>query len=315
MFALLAQATGADPDSPADTSNDTAAEPAMTLSEQLASWLDGTQVFLQEQAVEIVLRVLAAVVVYLVGRWIASAIVNFARRAMERHHVDQMLIRFGGNVLSALLLIGVIMAALDVLGVSMTWLTAILAAAGFAIGLALQGSLSNFAAGLMLVVFKPFRVGDFIDAGGTAGSVLEIHLFTTILNTGDNVRVVVPNQQITDGTIKNFSANATRRIDLVIGCGYADDIRAVKTFLAGVIEGDERILADPEPLVSVDELGESSINFVVRPWVRAEDYWTVRRELVEKIKLGFDERGFQFPFPSRDLYLHQESGDAATQLA
>lgn len=311
MYTILAQANGND----STAADEAASAPNLTLSDQIVTWLDGTQVFLQEQAVDIVLRVLAAVVVYLVGRWVASAVVNFARRAMERHHVDQMLIRFGGNVLSALLLIGVIMAALDVLGVSMTWLTAILAAAGFAIGMALQGSLSNFAAGLMLVVFKPFRVGDFIQAGGTLGSVYEIHLFTTILNTGDNVRVVVPNKQITDDTITNYSTNSTRRIDLVVGCGYGDDIRAVKAFLTELIESDDRILSDPEPLISVDELGESSINFVVRPWVNAEDYWTIRRELIEKIKLGFDERGFQIPFPSRDVYLHQESGDAATQLA
>jgi len=175
--------------------------------------------------------------------------------------------------------------------------------------LALQGSLSNFAAGVMIILFKPIRVGDYAEAGGTAGVVEEIQIFHTMMRTGDNKQIIIPNSMITGDTITNFSAKDTRRIDLVIGCGYDDDLPAVKRFLEEVLETEEEILEDPEPIVRVHELGDSSINFVVRPWVPSSEYWEVKWSLTEKIKLGFDERGFTFPFPSRDVHVH--NADAA----
>jgi small conductance mechanosensitive channel len=174
--------------------------------------------------------------------------------------------------------------------------------------LALQDSLSNFASGVMLMLFKPFRVGDFVRAGGSEGIVEEIDIFHTKMRTGDNIRIIVPNGSITGGTIENFNAKPTRRIDLVIGCGYNDDLRAVKQFLESTLADDARILADPTPTVAVSALGASSVDFVVRPWVKTEDYWATRWDLTERIKLGFDDRGFTIPYPSRDVYVHNEDG-------
>ena len=182
------------------------------------------------------------------------------------------------------------------------------AAAGLAISLALQGSLANFAAGVMLILFKPFKVGDFVDAGGSTGVVEEIQLFSTMVRTGDNVLMIIPNAQVTGGTITNYSAKETRRVDLVVGCGYGDDLKAVKQFLEELVAGDDRILEEPEPVVAVSELGDSSVNFVVRPWVNSGDYWDVKWELTEKIKLGFDERGFNIPYPTQDIHIHKDAG-------
>jgi small conductance mechanosensitive channel len=159
----------------------------------------------------------------------------------------------------------------------------------------------------MLILFKPIRVGDFVEAGGTSGTVEEITIFNTMMRTGDNKQVIVPNGAIISDNIVNYSAKPTRRIDLVIGCGYGDDLRAVKAFLEEIVRSDDRILPEPEPVVAVSELGDSSVNFVVRPWVRTSDYWTVLWDLTEQIKLGFDDRGFNFPFPSRDVYMHEQS--------
>ncbi|MFG0333529.1 MAG: mechanosensitive ion channel family protein, partial [Maioricimonas sp. JB049] len=247
--------------------------------------------------------------IFVIGRWVAMFLVRLLRRVLDRTRPDPMLSKFLGNVVYVLLLAVVILAALEMIGVDTTSLVAVMAAAGFAIGMALQGSLSNFAAGMMLIVFKPFREGDYVEAGGTAGVVEEIQIFHTKMRTGDNIQKIVPNGSITSGNITNYSAKPTRRIDLVIGCGYDDDLKAVKMFLENLVHGDERVLVEPAPTVAVDELGASSVNFVVRPWVKKEDYATVRWDLLEKIKVEFDERGFSFPFPSRDVYVHQAAAD------
>jgi len=253
------------------------------------------------------LNLLGGIAIFIIGRWMARFVTSMIVRAGRRTKIDETLLGFLQNVIYLMLLIVVCIAALGQLGVNTTSLSAILAAAGFAIGMSLQGSLGKIASGVMLVLFKPFRVGDYVDLGGTAGTVQEIQMFSTVLLTPDNVRVVVPNGNITGGAISNYSAESRRRIDLVIGCGYGDDLRAVREYLQQVIAGESRILRDPEPVIAVADLGESSVNFVVRPWVQSADYWAVKFDLTETIKLGFDERGFTFPFPSRDVFLHKDA--------
>ena len=250
---------------------------------------------------------LKAIAVFVIGRFVARVVTDTLSRAATRAKVDETLSRFGCNVLYMVLLTIVCMAALESLGVDTTSLSAVLAAAGFAVGLALQGSLGNFASGVLLVFFKPFRVGDAVEVGGVRGKVIDIQIFSTILLTPDNVRIFVPNGTITSGTIQNFSAEAKRRIDLVVSCGYNDDLRAVKAFLTDLINEDARVLSDPEPVIAVSELADSGVNFVVRPWVNGKDYWDTRFSLIEQIKLGFDEQGFTIPFPSRDVFVHQSA--------
>jgi small conductance mechanosensitive channel len=283
--------------------------PDTDVIQQQTAWLvkvkDQSIVFLQTQGLEFLWGLITALVIFFVGKWATRIATRVVGRLLERAKVDPMLVRFASNIVYAVLLTFVVIAALSELGVQTTSLAAVMAAAGFAVGMALQGSLGNFASGVMMIVFRPFDLGHFVEAGGTTGIVEEIQIFHTVLRTPDNRRVIVPNGSITSSVITNYSANPTRRIDLVVGCGYGDDIRAVKSYLESVIAADERILADPEPLVAVSDLGESSVNFIVRPWVKADDYFTTKCDLTETIKLGFDERGFNIPFPSRDVYMHQ----------
>ncbi|MBL8818677.1 MAG: mechanosensitive ion channel [Planctomyces sp.] len=250
-------------------------------------------------------RILSALAVFVIGRICAKLLTSMLMRGATRAKLDETLSRFASNVVYILLLTTVSIAALGCLGVDTTSLSAVLAAAGFAIGMALQASLGNIASGVLLVFFKPFRVGDFVELGGIRGKVVEIQIFSTILVTADNVRMIVPNASITNGTIQNFSAEQKRRIDLIVSCGYHDDLRAVKLFLQQLMLSDSRILSDPAPVVAVSELADSGVNMVVRPWVAGRDYWDVRFALTEAIKLGFDERGFTIPFPSRDVFVHQ----------
>ncbi len=258
-------------------------------------------------------NILSAIAVFVIGRWIAKLVTAAIVRGARRARVDPTLVGFLNNLIYMLLLAAVCISSLQRLGVDTNSLTAVLAAAGFAIGMALQGSLGNLAAGVMLVFFKPFRVGDTVELAGTKGTVVEIQIFNTILLTLDNVRIIVPNGKITDGTIHNYSSERERRIDLVIGCGYNDDIRAVKQKMQEILDSDPRVLNSPAPVVAVSELGDSSVNFVVRPWVLGKDYWEVRFSLMEQIKLAFDENGFTIPFPSRDLFLHTPESQAQSK--
>lgn len=255
-----------------------------------------------------------AIAVFVIGRWIAKLVTSGIVRAARRARVDETLVGFLNNLIYMLLLVAVCISALEQLGVNSTSLTAVLAAAGFAVGMALQGSLGNLAAGVMLVFFKPFRVGDVVQVCDNRGTVVEIQIFNTILLTLDNVRIIVPNGKITDGTIQNYSSERERRIDLVVGCGYNDDIRAVKAVLLSIVEEHPAVLQSPAPNVAVSELGDSSVNFVVRPWVLSREYWDVRFDLIEQIKLAFDENGFTIPFPSRDLFIHNQAAAPATSL-
>jgi small conductance mechanosensitive channel len=267
--------------------------------------VEGVQHFLETSGKDFLLNIVAAVAIFIIGKWVAKLVLRFVNRIAERSGVDVTLRKFLSNLLYGVMMAFVLIAAINRLGVDTTSLAAIVAAAGLAIGMALQGTLSNFASGVMLVMFKPFAVGDFVDVGGSTGVVDEIQIFNTILRTTDNVRIIIPNGAIAGGTIRNFSAEATRRIDMVVGCGYNDDIRAVKRFLEQLVANDSRILPEPVPVVAVNELGDSSVNFVVRPWVRTADYWGTRWDLTEAVKIGFEEHGFTIPYPTQDLNLIQ----------
>lgn len=247
---------------------------------------------------------LQALVVFVVGRIAARVVSRMIVKACKKARIDETLGRFLGNVAYSMALTAACIASLSCLRVDTTSLSAILAAAGFAIGMALQGSLGNVASGVMLVFLKPFRVGDMIDVGGILGRVVEVQIFNTILSTPDNVRIIFPNSTITGGIIRNLSAETTRRVDLVVSCSYNDDLRSVRFFLEELLQRDDRVLVEPAPVIAVSELAESGVNFVVRPWVASADYHAVKFSLTEQIKLGFDERGFTIPFPSRDVFVH-----------
>lgn len=258
-----------------------------------------------EQGVDIGLKLLAAGAIFIVGRWIAKAITRMVRNGLRRTGMEVTLEKFLCDMLSALLTVVVLIAAIGALGVQTTSLLAVLGAAGLAVGLALQGSLSNFAAGVLIVAFRPYKVNDFIEAGGITGTVTAVQIFTTVINTVDNKRVIVPNSQIMNGTIINFSANDKRRIDLIIGCSYQSDLDKVRKVLTEIMESDARILKDPAPTIAVTSLGDSSVNFVVRPWVLTADYWDVHFYVNEQIKKRFDAAGLSIPFPQRDVHIYQ----------
>ena len=248
-------------------------------------------------------RIFAALLIFLIGSWIAARIANAIVRATERAGVDRALTRFLRSVVFATLLVLVALAAADTLGVETTNFLAILGAAGLAIGLALKDSLSNFSSGVMLVFFRPFKAGDYVEAAGVGGTVDSISMFSTILRTPDNRVVIVPNSQIYADSITNFSAEPTRRIDLVIGVGYGDNVTRAKEIIQSVLAAEGRVLRDPAAVIMMLELGESSVNFAVRPWVATADYWAARGDLLEGIKLALEDNGLSIPFPQRDVHL------------
>ncbi len=254
-------------------------------------------------------RILGALIVLIVGFWLAKTIRKGVVKLMQKRAVDPTLISFLASLLSVAMKIFVIVAALEKLNIKTTSFIAILGAAGLAIGLALQGSLANFASGILMIIFKPFKVGDFIEAGGAMGGVIEIGIFTTILKSPDNKKVIVPNAQITGGNITNFNANGTRRIEIIAGISYDDDIDKAKAVINDIIAADERILKDPTPVVAVSELADSSVNIVVRPWVNPADYWAVYFDMTETIKKKFDAEGISIPFPQRDVHLYEHKED------
>jgi len=252
------------------------------------------------------INITLAVMIFIGGRWLAGLLVKLAAQLLEKTDLDQMLINFACSVLHVFLTLVVIIAALDRLGVNTTSFIALIGAAGLAIGLALQGSLQNFASGVLLILFRPFNVGHFIEAAGTAGVVEEIGIFSSRLRTGDNREIIVPNGKIYGDIITNNSKRETRRIDLVFSIGYGDDMRQAKAIMEAILAADERILAEPAPAVAVAELADSSVNFNVRPWVKTDDYWTVRSALLENIKLAFDDAGISIPYPQMDVHISKE---------
>jgi small conductance mechanosensitive channel len=250
------------------------------------------------------IKIIIALAIFVIGKMIAKAIVGFVKKLMTKSGQDEMLIKFLGGIMYGILMVAVVLAAIDQLGVNVTSLLAILGAAGLAVGLALKDSLSNFASGVMIIIFRPFKIGDFITAGGVSGVVDEIGLFCTLLHTGDNQRIIIPNSGIFGNTIVNASALSTRRIDLMIGIGYEDNMGKAKEIILDVIGKDSRVLTDPAPVVAVAELADSSVNLVVRPWVNSADYWAVRWDLTENIKNSLDEAGISIPYPQQDVHMH-----------
>lgn len=270
---------------------------------------------LVEAALPLGLKLLAAIAIFVVGRWLLKLAIRAVRTAMARAHADPMLVGFVGNVLHGVGLAVIIIAALGQLGVNTTSAAAVLGGAALAIGLSLQGQLSSLAAGVILILFRPFHKGDFVQVGGTTGIVEEIKIIHTVLRTPDNQMVVVPNNNITTQTITNFSALPTRRIDLTIGIGYGSDLRRAREILDRLIAEEPRILAEPKPAVMVKDLGESSVDFAVRAWVNTPDWWATRCELIERIKLAFDAEDIEIPFPQRTVHLRQEGVGAGAPTA
>lgn len=254
-----------------------------------------------------VVDIAIALAIFFVGKWVAKQLVKLTERLLRKAKVEEMLVNFVSSIVNVLLLLVVIIAALNQLGVDTTSLIALVGAAGLAIGLSLQDSLKNFAAGVMLVVFKPFREGDFVEVAGVSGVVEHIQIFNTIMRTGDNREVIVPNGAIYSGVITNFSARDTRRVDMVFGIGYEDDLRKAKQVLTEIIEADERVLKDPAPVIAVSELADSSVNFVVRPWVNSADYWAVLWDTTEAVKVRFDEENISIPYPQMDVHVSKDA--------
>jgi len=248
------------------------------------------------------IRVIAALAIFIIGRWVAKGLRNLLRRIMKRNQVDKTLISFVCSLVYVLLLAFVIIAAINKLGIQTTSFIAIIGAAGLAIGLALQGSLANFAAGVLMIIFRPFKVGDLIEGGGTAGTVEEIQIFATQLKSADNKTIIVPNSKILGGNIVNYSTKETRRVDMTFGIGYDDDIDKSRSVIQGIISKDERVLKDPAPLVVVSELADSSVNFTVRVWTKSGDYWGVFFDTTEAVKKQFDAEEISIPFPQQDVH-------------
>jgi len=259
------------------------------------------------------IKIFFALVIFIVGKILAKSITNLVRKGMRKSGMDEALIKFLGGLVYAVLLVAVILAAVDTLGVNVTSLLAIVGAAGLAVGLALKDSLANFAAGVMIMIFRPFKIGDFVTTGGVAGVVDEIGLFCVLMHTPDNQRIIIPNSAVFGNTITNTSALPTRRIDLVMGISYDDNIGTAKKIIEDIIAADERILDDPAPVIAVSELADSSVNLVVRPWVKSENYWPTRFDLLETMKVKLEEGGISIPFPQRDVHIYNE--ETASQSA
>ena len=251
------------------------------------------------------LNIALALAIFIIGKFVVNLISKLIIKVLTRSNLDAILIDFIASITKSIMLLFVVIASMDQLGINTTSLVALLGAAGLAIGLALQSSLQNFASGVMLIIFRPFKAGDFVEAAGISGTVEKINMFSSTLKTGDNREIIVPNGSIYGGVITNYSARATRRIDMTIGIGYESDIKLARDTLQTIINADSRILANPAPLIAVAELADSSVNFAVRPWVNSADYWAVKFDLNEKIKITFDEKGISIPYPQMDVHVTQ----------
>ena len=249
---------------------------------------------------------ITALITLIIGLWVIGMITRGIRKVMEKRGLDASLIPFLGTLINILLKVMLFISVIGMVGVEMTSFVAILGAAGLAIGLSLQGTLQNFASGVMILIFKPFKVGDVIDAAGFIGSVREIQIFNTIMATPDNRRIIIPNSAIAGNSLTNISAEPTRRVDWTFGIGYGDDYDKAKETLMGYIEADSRIMKDPAPFIALSELADSSVNIVVRVWVDPADYWGVFFDMNETVYKGFEKVGLNIPYPQMDVHVHKE---------
>lgn len=273
--------------------------------EQLQQYIDQAVTMLMEWAPKFLL----ALLVLIVGWWLIARVVRVMERALDRSSADQTLTNFLKSLANISLKAMLLVSVASMVGIATTSFLALLGAAGLAVGLALQGSLSNFAGGVLILLFRPFKLGDFIEAQGVSGTVKEMQILNTVLNTPDNKRVIVPNGPLANDNIINFSTEATRRVDFVFGIGYDDDLREAKALLVELFAADERVLKDKDTVVVVSELGDSSVNFTVRAWVNAPDFWGLKFDLTERVKLAFDEANISIPYPQRDVHLIREASD------
>ena len=264
---------------------------------------------LQTLGMEYGVKILGALAILIIGMWVAKQLKKGITKLMEKRSVDPTLISFSVSMLYVVMQVFVIVAALEKLDIKTTSFIAVLGAAGLAVGLALQGSLANFAAGVLMIIFRPFKVGDFVEAGGSKGSVVEISIFTTLLDTMDNKRIIVPNAKVMGDNITNYSANDTRRVDLTAGISYEDDIDKARTAIQAAISEIDGVLESPAPEITVSEMADSSVNFAVRPWCAPADYWDVYFGVTEAIKKKFDAEGITIPFPQRDVHMYEHKED------
>ena len=253
------------------------------------------------------MKIIAAVLILVVGLWVAKKVKNCFVSTLQKREVDPTLVGFFASLIHGALVIFIVIAAIGKLGVQTTSFVAVIGAAGLAVGLALQGSLSNFAAGVLLILFKPFKAGDFVKAGGEAGVIVEVGILTTEIKTPDNIQIIMPNSSIMGGSITNVSAHPTRRVDMTVGVGYGDDLNKAKKIMEDLLAADERVLKDPAVTIAVANLGDSSVDFVVRPWVKSADYWAVKFDFTKAVKEKFDAEGISIPFPQRDIHVFQEN--------
>ncbi|ARD43663.1 mechanosensitive ion channel domain-containing protein [Colwellia sp. PAMC 21821] len=260
----------------------------------------------QQMLIDFTIKLLVAIAIIFIGKFVANLVREGIVKVMRLRGMDEAIISFLGSLIYGMLFLVVIITAISHLGFNTTSLVAIVGAAGLAIGLALQGSLSNFASGVLLIILKPFKSGDFIDVAGVSGIVEEIHVFSTKLRTGDNKAVIIPNGKITSSTITNFSTKPERRLDLVIGVSYEADLAVTKALLTKLTNEHELVMKEKEVVIGVQELAESSVNFVVRPWVKSGDYWPLHRDLLEKIKVALDNAGIEIPYPQLSLHVRKE---------
>jgi len=256
------------------------------------------------------LKLLVAIIIFYIGRWVALGVSRLIGKALLLRHVDRAVVSFLSSIVYAAVLIAFALMALSQMGIQTASFLAILGAAGLAIALALQGSLSNFASGVLIIVFRPFKSGDMVEVAGISGVVERIDIFQTIFKTGDNKKIYVPNSQITGGPIVNYSAEKRRRVDLSIGISYDSDLRLAKQILQDILQADSRILTDPAPVIAVGALADSSVQLIVRPWVDAANYWPVYWDVLEQIKLQFDAAGIEIPFPQMSLHMKPTKDNA-----
>lgn len=255
------------------------------------------------------IKFIIAIVIFYIGRWVALGVSRLVGKALLLRKVDKAVVAFLSSIVYAAVLIACTLVALSQLGIQTASFLAILGAAGLAVALALQGSLSNFASGVLIIIFRPFKSGDFVEVAGVSGMVQRIDIFQTIFITADNKKIIVPNSQITGGAITNYSAEPRRRVDLVIGISYDSDLRKAKAVLEQILAADSRILTEPKPIVAVSALADSSVELIVRPWVEVADYWPVYWSVLEEVKLKFDAEGIEIPYPQMSLHVKPQAKD------